>query len=263
MAPVRKVFLKFFERLFSIDMRSLAFVRIATAAILLIDLFNRSPYIVEFYTTEGFLYQQGFRLGDGLWTFHTLVDHPLWVGGTFLLHGIFALALMLGYKTSLATLGSFLFTVSLHYANPLVAQSGGQIIRFLLFFGLFLQWGRAYSIDAARKGFLKEEAYALSPWSAAALVTFGLMYIFSVLHKSGLPWIDGTATYEAVVGYGTSVGLLLAKFPPLSPVLTFGVLTLQKAAPFLLFSPIFTSVTRTVAVFLLLIMHLAFGWCLI
>jgi hypothetical protein len=107
------------SRIFGIDLRTLALFRICLGAVILADLVNRAGYLTAFYTDDGVLprtaaiaYNHSARI-----SFHLMSGSPLVIGFLFLIAGILAVMLMLGYRTRLATVLSWLFLVSLNNRN--------------------------------------------------------------------------------------------------------------------------------------------------
>src|SRR5207342_1437647 len=86
---------------------------------------NWNPYFFSFHTASG------------LWHVQALY---------FLLAAIFAGCILLGYKTRLTTLLSWVFLLSLQNRNPLILQGGDDLLRMLLFWGIFLPWHKYYSL---------------------------------------------------------------------------------------------------------------------
>lgn len=251
------------ESIFSIDARSLALTRVSVGIILIIDLILRAKDISTFYLASGILPRPGFLGGtDWQWSLHTLVDAWWWVALLFLIHAVCATLLILGFRTRLATLGALALLVSLQHANTMVLNGGDIVIRLLLFFALFVPWGDAYSLDAARRGVMAARAKIYSPWSAALLLQLGLVYLAAGFHKTGLEWANGTAVAYAThsASYARPFGRWIGSFPEsLLQFLTYSIVFLQRSAIVLLFAPLKNLWFRLPTVALLMCMHLAFG----
>ncbi len=128
-------------------------MRIGVAVILLIDLCIRATSLTEHYTQNGSVpfslelsyWKQGyfslFQFCDAYW-FAILI---------FIATAFVYLFLLVGYKTKLVTFLSWFLLTSLQNRNTLVLQGGDDLLRLLLFFGIFLDWGNFYSIDSKTK----------------------------------------------------------------------------------------------------------------
>lgn len=135
----------YFRKVFTVDLRALALMRIWVAGIILIDLAIRATDLEAHYSNMGVLplhvlHQHlwlpqffSFHTLSGLWQFQLIL---------FALAALCALCLLLGYKTRIATVLSWLLLLSLQNRNPLVIQGGDHLLRMLLFWGMFLPWGK-------------------------------------------------------------------------------------------------------------------------
>ena len=148
--------------LFTIDTRSLAVFRIALALTILVDLALRARDLGAFYTDDGVLPRAlladdiGSRtpwltLGFGV------VPH-FWFGGGagqaswFVVAGLTAGLLLVGWQTRWVTVASWVLLTSLQSRNPIALNGGDAILRLLLFWSMLLPLGARWSLDAARAG---------------------------------------------------------------------------------------------------------------
>ena len=249
------------RRPFVLDLRALALLRIATAAVLLLDLAIRSTDLEAHYSNMGVLplpamlehlwtpYQISLHAASGLWQFEAVL---------FAVAAALAAALVLGYHTRLATVGSWLLLVSLQNRNTLIGQGGDDLLRMLLFWGMFLPWGRVWAWDARHRPAPARLDY-FSPATVAYVVQLALLYWCTALLKSGAEWTQtGTALYYAfsldqVLLPG---GKLLYPYPELLRVLTFGTYFTELLLPFALFLPVGVARWRLLVVGVLLGFHL-------
>ena len=100
-------------------------------------------------------------------------------GALFVIAGLFALALLVGWWTRLATAASWFLLTSLHARNPMVLQGGDTLLRLLLFWGLFLPLGRAGRWTAWRRGGRPPGDAEVSAGSAALVLQVCFVYWFS------------------------------------------------------------------------------------
>ncbi|UOQ71896.1 HTTM domain-containing protein [Hymenobacter cellulosilyticus] len=235
-------FLTLLRRPFVVDLRALALMRIALGAVILLDVGIRSTDLEAHYANMGVLplhvlyqycwnpYQLSLHAISGLWGVQAVL---------FLLEALAAVCLLLGYHTRLATLLTWLLLVSVQNRNPLIGQGGDDLLRMLLFWGLFLPWGRLYSLDARGR----EQPAKLTYFSAATvayIVQIALVYWCTALLKSAPEWTtEGTALYYALSLDQVLMpgGKLLYPYPKLLHFLTFATYYTELLLPFLLFIP--------------------------
>jgi predicted DCC family thiol-disulfide oxidoreductase YuxK len=174
-----------------------------------------------------------------------------------------AFFLLIGLRTTIAAIGTWIGVLMIHTLDPLVLQGGDILIRVVLFVGMWLPWGRAFSVDAALEFPQKLPRCAIATaWTGVYLLQVSYIYFFAALEKTGAEWrSEGTAVYYAlsIDQLSTPVGEFMLGFPLILMIETFGVLALQHASLFMLFSPIATFATRTLATLLLMGMHISFA----
>ncbi|NEU58018.1 HTTM domain-containing protein [Halorussus sp. MSC15.2] len=212
----------------------MAALRVSLGVLLLADLLLRSRDLVAFYTDAGVLPRSVLRDhvgGIAALSLHALSGSP-WVQGLlFVLAGVAAAALLVGYRTTLATAVSFVLLVSLHARNPVLLNGGDSLLRRLLFWGAFLPLGRRWSVDALRaetatvseagsEGVGRETRVGrvASVASAALLVQVVLVYTANALFKlRGDLWVSGEAILYVfrLDQLTTGVGDALAQYPTL------------------------------------------------
>ena len=244
-----------------LDLRSLALMRIALGAILIADLVIRAPDLALFYSDSGavpraVLHQPHYGLGFSL----HLLDGSTWFQALlFLVAGLAAAALMIGWRTWLATVVSWLMLLSLQHRNVYLLQGGDMLLAAALFWALFLPWGRRFSVDAVRAtGTPASNAFVGVP-GAAWIGQICILYAFSVLIKHGSQWREeGTAiAYVLQAGqYNTTLAPLALAAPAwLLRALTWAVLALEAVCPLALLLPWRRNLPRTLIVLLLCSMH--------
>jgi len=254
------------RRLFGIDPRSLALFRISAATLLLADLATRATDLNVMYSDDGmFPRMEICRLSTSIWnwSFHFASGSPTIQALFFGLAGILALALLLGFETRLATIGSWLMLVSLHHRVPPILSGADILLRMLLFWAMFLPLERAWSIDrrllqGSKTILPRHDEEVCSIASAAILLQLALMYFCSAIFKSNADWISG----EAIAGslrhnfYASPFGAFLLHFPRMLKVLTWATFILEWIGPLLLFFPKSTARLRMFIVAALAAMHL-------
>lgn len=219
----------------AIDARALATFRIALGCIVLLDLALRARSLVAFYTDDGVV---GRAVLADLYpvlsslSFHTLSGDAWWQIVLFGVAAVAAVAMIVGYRTRIATAVTLLLLVSLHARNPTVLNSGDVLLRRVVFWGALLPLGRRWSLDAVRSAGSQSEG---SRRSIANLASFGLLLqvalVYAVNAQSKLgseQWFGGHAV-ESVLsldGYAVGVAPLLTGFPELLTGLTWAWLVL-------------------------------------
>jgi len=246
---------------FGIDPRSLALFRIALALVLLSDLYLRIANLGAFYTDQGVLPRVAqIELFNGLprlVSFHMMNGTWSIIAILFAIEVAAALALLVGYRTGLATFVSWILLVSLHNRNPMVLQGGDALMRLLLFWALFLPLNARASLDrwlappdAAPEKY--PNAPYLSMGTFAVLLQICFVYWFTWALKSDASWrVDGTA-----VGYALSIdqmnrplGRWLLHYPDAMRVLTFVTLELERFGPLVALVPLWRPRLLMVLVF--------------
>ena len=254
-------FWKAWRRPFVLDLRALALLRMATAAVVLLDLAIRSTDLAAHYSNQGVLPLA--VLLDRVWTPYQFSLHAatgLWQGQA-LLFGVaagLAGALLLGYHTRLATLGSWLLLVSVQNRNPFIGQGGDDLLRILLFWGIFLPWGRVWAWDARQRLAPARYDY-FSAATVAYVVQLALLYWCTALLKNGPEWTqDGTALYYALSLDQLLLpgGRLLYPHPELLRFLTFATYYTELLLPFALFVPVGVAGWRLLVIGVLFGFHL-------
>ena len=184
------------SRSISIDTRALAIFRISVALLVIADIFLRARNFSFLYTEDGVVPQElAMRMAaDNAFSIYYFTTSTPVIAALFALTVLIALQLLVGYKTRLATIMTFLLVISLDHHNPLVLSYADVLFRFLLFWAIFLPLGERWSIDAVHRNRGPRSAIT-SLASAAILLQIVYMYFFNGLHKTeSALWTGGEAT---------------------------------------------------------------------
>jgi hypothetical protein len=179
-----------------IDTQTLAAFRIIAGLLIIADLFLRSRNFSFYYTEDGAVPRELAQLmsSEGAISIYHYTTDPALIAGLFVLQGLIAIQLLVGYKTRIATILSFLLVVSLDHHNPLVLSYADTLFRLLLFWAIFLPLGERWSIDAVHTDSVPRESVA-SVASALILGQMVFMYVVNGLHKAQDElWTSGEAT---------------------------------------------------------------------
>ena len=257
---------------FGIDPRSMALFRVALALVLLSDLWLRIANMEAFYTDVGVLPRAAqLELYAGLpalLSLHMMNGTLAAQAVLFSISVAVALALLVGYRTWMATLVSWILVISFHNRNPMVLQGGDVLLRMMLFWGLFMPLGARASLDrwlapADALGEKYPNVPLVSMGTFAALLQVCFVYWFTWALKNDASWrIDGTA-----VGYALSIdqlnrplGRLLLNYPDLMRILTLVTVNLERFGPLAALLPFWRP--RLLMVLVFTGFHFTMGLCL-
>jgi len=244
----------------SLDTRALSLFRIGIAMLLLCDLVIRAGDLHAFYSDEGVAPRA--LVQDAAWNpvyvpLYMFSGSAVFSGSLFALAGIFALLLLIGWRTRLFTVLSWLMLIALHNRNPYVLQGGDELLRNALFWAMFLPLGKHYSIDALRAG--KNRAALYKGIAAAGYVLLICsVYFFSALQKNSAEWqTEGSALYYALSldQLALPAGKLIYPYPVLLKILTHLAYVIELLGWILLL----TRRGRLAGIFLLAGLHLGIG----
>lgn len=266
------------DHVVDLDLRSMAFLRMAMAVILFLDTAVRSTDITAMYTDFGSLSRMALlELGwDPYWfSIHMATGNKYGIAFLMLVQVLLAFGLFAGWRTRVMTFWSWLFLISLHSRNPMVLNGGDIYLRVVLFWMNFLPCGQIWSMDAQAgrtdtrwwtPPLLASGKAVRSLAGLGLMFQIGCVYWFAALPKTDPSW---TSTYTA-----TGLALMLDCFiTPFGvffrttfwhwlPLFTFIVIHWEFYGPFLLFFPFDRGQVRTLAIFGFAAMHTGFGICM-
>lgn len=244
-----------FVRRFQVDLRALAALRIALGSLVLVDLALRSRSLVAFYTDRGVLPVAAHEVTYGSdFTIHTLSGAAWFQALLFALAGVFAVALVLGYRTRTVTFVSWVLLLSLHGRNALVLNSGDTLLRMLLLWGMFLPLGARWSIDARRTDTDRQTVATIGTLALLAQVV--IVYLVNAVHKLGSEeWTSGEAVVYIMQldHFSILLGPYLAEYPSILRMITFLWVAMVALSPLLV---LFTGWKRADFATLFVGMHL-------
>ncbi|HEX5036487.1 MAG TPA: HTTM domain-containing protein [bacterium] len=255
--------------IFGCDLRSLAFFRIGLATLILLDLIDRSRDLRAHYTDWGLMPRAALIdlfLHPSCLSLHFINGTWEWAAFLFLVAGLFAVGLLVGYRTRLMTVVSWILLVSLQNRNPLVLQGGDILFRVVAFWAMFLPLGARASMDRyleKQQGIAEPgETVVLSWATAAVLIQVCLLYVYAGVLKTGVEWTrDYTAVYYAlhVDQLTTPLGHWLLDYPRVMKAMTYLTIKIEIFGPLLFFMPVFTGFFRLLAIVLLAGLQMGFG----
>jgi len=194
----------------------------------------------------------------GSFSLHLLNETYGFQATLFVIAALFPTMLVLGTRTRLAAIVSWVLLLSLQNRNPQILAAGDSLILMISFWAMFLPLGGRYSIDEAldrKSGPVRNSYFTIA--TLALLIQGASMYLFGALLKSDAQWIpDGTAMYYALqLDYMVKpFGLWLSQFPEFLQGLTHSIWWVEIVGPILIFSLILHRSLRTLclAVFITL-----------
>ncbi len=248
----------------SFDIRALSLMRICVASVVMLDLAIRMSDLEMFYSNTGvvplaMLFENNWN--DHFFSFHVISG--LWQVQLilFLAAFFFAVLLFMGYRTKLVTFLSWLMLLSLHNRNGYILQGGDDLLRMVLFWGIFIPWGHRYSCDALLYPELKQNKTICTVATIAYLLQICYIYTGSALLK-GTEWnTDYTAMYYV---YGLDqiahpVTKYFFYYPELLKKITFLAYYFELLVPVLFFIPLKHQAFRTIGVLGIIAFHLING----
>ena len=229
------------RRVFALDARSLALFRMLLGGIVLGDLAIRAADFGAMYTEDGILPVASVATNPWTWSLHLLSGSAVWQAVLFGAAGICGIALLLGYRTRLATVLCWILLVSLHGRMPLVLTAADSYLRMLLLWSMFLPLGEIWSFDARvrRHGSRVPGEPVLSMASVAVVLQLCIVYWYAGCAKLNRVWLAGDAMDHILRWsmYVKPFGDWLLAYPDLLQWVTTGTVVLELSVPCLLFVP--------------------------
>jgi hypothetical protein len=255
------------DEIFGLDLRSLALYRIAIALVILYDLADRSKDLSAHYTDAGVLpvatlYQ---FYGDRIYaSIHVLASGTFFAEAmVFVLHGVVAVALLLGFRTRVATFLCWYLSVSMQLrVVPFAKMGGDAFVSCTLLFGIFLPLGAYWSWDRLKGRTPPPTANSyVGIASAAYILQISIVYWLTGWLKTGESWMEGRAVW-----YLLNVEMLTSPIAPWMREQTWmlGPLTyishgLERYGAFLLYIPWWTAGLRLFAIVAFSALHIGMG----
>lgn len=257
--------LRFLKKTFSFDDRSLAFYRVLLGLIVMADVVYRWPDLTNFYTDIGLVPRAIFMSEMGMpWSlsFHFANGSYAFAAAMFIIHFIFGLMILLGYKSRWGVLGAYLMTVSVHNRNWLVNNGGDDVLRAILFLSICLPLSRCFSVDSAMRKDKEKTDDFFSTWNLAFFFQVFAIYFVSYILKDHPIWRkDLTAIFYSsrLDIFATPFGVWMRDYPLFGKISTAFTIYLEWLGPILLVGAVcfgrFWWVIRTAVVILFWGLH--------
>lgn len=263
------------QRMFVLDLWSLAVFRVGLALVILADTLVAISNAEAFYSDAGVLPRTAmYELSwadQGFWSLHALGGSVAYQVTLMCVQLVSALCLLAGHRTRLATFVCWLLLASLDSRNLLINNGADSMIRMLAFWSIFLPLGARWSLDArasAGRGpgsWADRDATWISFAGACLILQVVFVYWFSVAFKSHeVWWSQGTALRQvlALDVYARPLALWVREHPDLCRWLTHGTLALEILGPLLALLPFWSARFRMVAVAAMISLHAGIALCL-
>jgi len=237
-------------------------MRIGIAMVLLWDLGNRVVHLSAMYTDDGVVPCEVSRAFYGFpWGYSLFLWSGEWWWAAILFGLMFAatFALLAGCWTRWITPFLWLMVGSIHARLPLVNSGGDELLRMLLLWASFSNWGEAWSIDAARS---RDDFRGHEPQrnfgTAGIVFQLAIMYAMTAIFKTNNDWYRGEPLLIAMRAeqWGTPLGEMLLAWPALVRGMSWMTIAIEFSAPIFLLSPWLTTPLRLFAVFLFIGLHI-------
>jgi predicted DCC family thiol-disulfide oxidoreductase YuxK len=250
----------------AVDLRSLALFRMAMGSVLLFNLVGLLGELDDFFSDRGVLPRDVLlsQFSDP-WAFSVHLMSGQWAVQLviFFVAIVFAIALILGYRTRLSTIVSWFLLCSMQVRNPFILHGGDDLLRLLLFWSMFAPLGSALSLDRAlNPNAPKPDPLHLSFGSLALMLQLCVMYLMTAVLKFAPEWrTEGSAIYYALSldQFATGFGRALLQFPWLCRTLTFATVVFEFLGPILAFCPAVGGGVRLLMVVLFIGFHTGLG----
>lgn len=179
----------------AIDVRQYALLRIAFGYLTAVYLIQLLPFASDHFSSAGWLADKHNHsvLNWGSWSLFNL---PLGHYGVFYSYSLFllgifaAIAMLIGWKTRLAAIITWVVLVSLWNRNPLLLDGDDAVLRVITFYLIFSPCGRVWSLDAHQGD--KPQLAASWPLRLIQFQIALLYFISGWVKFHSTEWLDGT-----------------------------------------------------------------------
>ncbi|QDU95229.1 HTTM domain-containing protein [Lignipirellula cremea] len=247
---------------FGIDLRSLAIFRIALGLIVCFDLCDRLRDFEAMYAETGIMPLQLARdwwPSPAQWSIFFLSSSDTFTLGVFLAGIVLSLLMIVGCCTRLGTVGCWVVMVSSSYRFPLVDMGGEALVRYLLFWSMFLPLGRCWSFDAWRRP-------TIDPRPVANVLTFCLMMQVCIMYFTAAYWKGRTKAWRQGMGlihalwmdvFTRPLGDWILAHPRVAKVLNYAALAQEGCGVLFAFSPFYTKPLRLLTAIAFFAFHIS------
>lgn len=245
---------------YGFSLKSLSVFRVSVGVCLVINWFMRVQDAFVHYSDQGILNTSfDLKLSNiGSYSLLFINNHRFWVVVVFIASLLSFLGYLFGYKTKLFTVLSLIFLLTLQNKFYLGNHSGDDLLKFILFWSLWLPIDKYYSINSIRKPTGKKQV-VISFVTVAFLIQLALIYFVAYASKTGSLWRETFQGLEYTFNieyFTSSLGEYLLRFPGLLSRLTAASIYIELILPVLILTAVFVRTSRYFAFGLGLALHL-------
>lgn len=237
-------------------------MRIGLGIIVIADLLVALTNAEVFYSDDGvlprsLLMERAWH-HPWAWSLHVL-SGAVWWQQVLLGAGLAAaVAFTFGWRTRLMTVVSWVLWCSLETRNPVIVNGADPVIRLLLFWGMFLPLGAAWSVDAMKGKGAGQRVFRAFP-GLCLILQIAIIYWFSALLKTDPVWHEkGLAVWQVMHAdvFARPAAVWLRMFPQFCEWITHATVWLEIWGPLLIFIPFARTFFRVLAVLVFWGFHL-------
>lgn len=262
---------------------TIGLIRILTSAVILLSLINDIPFVVDYFSDDGFLSGHNELLrAEYRFSILDYFGNPKQVIIAYIILIISTLMLLLGKFTRVSAIITFILLASFHEKNIFVLDSTETLMRLMVFYLAIAPSNKCFSLDALKKSkelssleYKNWQNYYIWP-RRLMQIQITIVYLFAFLPKTGITWREGTAIYYFLANshFARFNFDFLANFMPLMQLATYLTLTIELLFPILVWFratkvyanaagiilQIFILVTSNITFFslIMIVTHLAF-----
>jgi len=251
------------SEIFSLDLRSLAMLRIGLGLFILGEALCLLPYVNLLLSSDGVLPTALIDLNNReyayQWQLYFFSDAQLWPYFLLTITILSAVALILGFYTRTATFLCWILLAALMQRNPHIAYGAYPLALMILFWSLFLPLGARFALDSCYRGSIAKVGQIFSIATVGLYTLFVILYLSAALYKLDLAsWSEGTHIYYALsmLDQPRWLGQVIYQYPQLLEHLTYQTIFLELFGPLLFISPIATKIVRSIVIAIFLLFHL-------
>ena len=266
-----------------IDPRTAGLYRIVIGFLLTANAIRHWTVAQTYYSNDGLLtnHWKLFKPGSPWeFSFFHAFSSLAEVHVAFVLCVICHLCLMIGWRSRIFAVASFIACTSMDSRILLVENGGYVVVNLTAMYAMFLPIERRFSVDAWLRSYrdhretriehLRDRGFArgrndlfVSAAVMLAVVNLGFVYFFNVVNKSGTTWRIGD-TVHYVLHIDRMVTGLAAWMRGILPLfalkaITWGTLSVEAMLCVLILSPKARRVTRPAAMVGMALLHTSFG----
>jgi hypothetical protein len=245
---------------FSIDFRSLALFRVSLALIVFAEVRDRAVCFNAQYSNRGVLPGRVVReVLDARPSLLLLSDSDAFAALIFVATAIASVLMLIGWRTRLATIATFLLLFSIQTRNPLLNHNGDVLMRLLLMWGMFLPLGSYLSLDARWGRSRRSSPRVFSVASAGLLLQGTFVYFVVAASKFQYDiWWRGDSLWAVLQkdSYVRPLGDWFLGYPEIVAWMTHSSMLMESLIPILLFLPWQRARVRTLGVLIATVFQL-------